>query len=137
MAVTKRVILPTKTPPSVGIGGGGNLSTAGSKTVAPKITPGGASGLPSSGGGVTPIPGLTPASTSPFASLSFLGNLGRNTWWQRIGVTILGISIIWIAILLILANNKKLQGIVVNGAKSAISSTPGGVAANLATGAIT
>ena len=56
----------------------------------------------------------------------------RPTWWQRIGVTVLGIALIVYGLVLITAANKTVQKI----AGTAALATPEGAAANLATSAL-
>ena len=59
--------------------------------------------------------------TSSFGALNTIGgNLTRATFWQRIGVGLLGLLLIWWAILFALASNKTVQGAV----KTALKSNP-------------
>jgi hypothetical protein len=124
VAVTKRKILPLVAP----------LNGKPSGTI---VSPQGVPQAPPINPSTTVSPQGTLGNTQTlFGQFSFLTAIGRGTWWQRIGITVLGIAVIWVAILVILANNKKLQSIVIDGTKSAIKGTPSGVAANLATGVI-
>ena len=56
----------------------------------------------------------------------------RPTWWQRIGVTVLGIALIVTGLVLIVAQNKTVQKV----AGTALKATPEGAAADLATSAL-
>lgn len=71
--------------------------------------------------------------TAPFEVFSKLSNVYL---WKRIGIVALGGLIIWWAILIFIATNKKLGGAIQNGAKTIISKTPQGAAANIVTGSV-
>jgi len=66
----------------------------------------------------------------------FLGALGNPNLWRRIGLGALGAVFLWWGILIILSNNKQIQGAVTKATKAVVSKTPQGAAANIATGAI-
>lgn len=79
------------------------------------------------GGAVTPI-----VSTLP----DFLNKLSNPYLWKRIGIGVMGGLFIWWGVLAFLATNKKLQSAITTGAKGALSKTPQGALANLASDAI-
>jgi hypothetical protein len=72
---------------------------------------------------------------SPSVTASFTA-LTRPAFWTRVGIFALGIALIWAGILIAIANNKKIQAFTGSAIGGAISKTPSGVAANLATGAL-
>jgi len=67
---------------------------------------------------------------------TFLGKLSNPYLWRRIGITAIGVLLIWWAVLIFLSSNKKIQSAVTSAGKKIISATPQGAAANVATGSI-
>ena len=67
---------------------------------------------------------------------AFLGKLSNPYLWRRIGITAIGVLLVWWAVLIFLSSNKKIQSAVTNAGKKIISATPEGAAANVATGSI-
>ena len=66
----------------------------------------------------------------------FLGKLSNPYLWKRIGIGVMGGLFIWWGVLAFLATNKKIQSAITTGAKGALSKTPQGALANLASDAI-
>ena len=75
--------------------------------------------------------------TAPVNSvLGQFSALTRPTFWGRVGVFALGVVLVWAGILVLIASNKNVQQLAGGAVKGALAKTPGGVAANLATGAL-
>ena len=93
---------------------------------------------PTTGGFTIPNP-IDPIVNTYNAAASvpaFLGKLSNPYLWRRIGITAIGVLLVWWAVLIFLSSNKKIQSAVTNAGKKIISATPEGAAANVATGSI-
>ena len=72
----------------------------------------------------------------PLGIKKITNTLGNVYLWKRIGLVAIGVLLIWWAILIFLATNKKIGGAVTGAAKKVISKTPQGAAANVITGSV-
>ena len=93
---------------------------------------------PTTGGFTIPSP-IDPIVNTYNAAASvpaFLGKLSNPYLWRRIGITAIGVLLVWWAVLIFLSSNKKIQSAVTTASKKIISATPEGAAANVATGSI-
>lgn len=84
-------------------------------------------------GGGTPVANPITAIT---ALPDFLGKLSNRYLWERIGLGVMGALFIWWGVLAFLATNKKVGSAVIGATKTAVSKTPQGALANLASDAI-
>lgn len=81
--------------------------------------------------------GTNPATNGLGNGFSLLpAALTRPSFWTRVGVFALGVVLVWGGILVLIASNKNVQNNAKGLIKGTLAKTPGGVAANVATGAL-